>query len=251
MKRKRVKYVKSFKAAIYINTFISRRQQTLKPNLHNLLCNSRIRQKAEDSRPDRPGTDTDHLGRGQSSAVLGTSRLTHATLFLTVLETFWATQPTSHVVYRFQKPDHMTCHGDNNVCHQHSRLPGKERAWYSTTHYARRYMSNGMIHVQRSFREIACALNKFIFVESWFLDTRSSGRRYIAWRKTFPLTRIQDTGCLLAPDWSKIVPLCDVSAATGPCIQKSTFNQSELNARAISRNVRWTCIIPLDMYCLA
>ena len=28
----------------------------------------------------------------------------------------------------------------------------KERAWYSTTHYARRYMANGMIHVQRSLR---------------------------------------------------------------------------------------------------
>ena len=47
--------------------------------------------------------------------------------------------------------------------------------WYTAfTHYARRYMSNGMIHVQWSFREIARALNKFWLVESWFLDTRSS-----------------------------------------------------------------------------
>ena len=37
-----------------------------------------------------------------------------------------------------------------------------------------------------------------------------------------------DTGCLLVSDWSKIIPLCNVSAAAGPCIQKSTFNQSEL-----------------------
>ena len=31
----------------------------------------------------------------------------------------------------------------------------------SYSHNARRYMSNGMIHVQRSFREIVCSLNKF------------------------------------------------------------------------------------------
>ena len=43
-------------------------------------------------------------------------------------------------------------------------------------------MSNGMIHVQRSFREIARALNKFRLVESWFwiqgpvaADTSHSG----------------------------------------------------------------------------
>ena len=35
------------------------------------------------------------------------------------------------------------------------------------------------IHVQRSFRKIACALNKFWLVESWFLDTRSSSSRYV------------------------------------------------------------------------
>ena len=47
-------------------------------------------------------------------------------------------------------------------------------------HYERRYVSNGMIHVQWSFREIAHALNKFWLVESWFLDTRSNGSIYIA-----------------------------------------------------------------------
>ena len=38
----------------------------------------------------------------------------------------------------------------------------------------------------------------------------------------------QTLGDILDSDRSKIVPLCDVSAAAGPCIQKSTFNQSEL-----------------------
>ena len=37
-------------------------------------------------------------------------------------------------------------------------------------HYARRYMSNRMIHVQQSFRWFARALNKFWLVESWFLN---------------------------------------------------------------------------------
>ena len=111
------------------------------------------------------------------------------------------------------------------------------------THYARRYTSNGMIHVQHSFREIARELNKFWLVESWFLDTRSSGSIYVAHRNDFRPIRIQDTECLLASDWLKIVPLCDVSAAAGPCIQKSTFNQSELFKRT-----RIFAEWPLDMY---
>ena len=32
---------------------------------------------------------------------------------------------------------------------------------FSFAYYARRYMSNGMIHVQQSFRKSACGLNKF------------------------------------------------------------------------------------------
>ena len=40
-------------------------------------------------------------------------------------------------------------------------------------------MSNGMIHVQRPFRELAGAFNKCWLLESWFLDTWSSGSRYI------------------------------------------------------------------------
>ena len=47
------------------------------------------------------------------------------------------------------------------------------------SHYARRYRSNRMIHIQQLFREFARALNKFWLVENWFLDTRSSGSRYI------------------------------------------------------------------------
>ena len=66
------------------------------------------------------------------------------------------------------------------------------------TRCTRRYTSNGMIHVQRSFREIARALNKFWLVESWFLDTKSSGSRCIAQWNNFRPIRIQDTGCLLA-----------------------------------------------------
>ena len=61
------------------------------------------------------------------------------------------------------------------------------------THYARRYLSNGMIHVQQSFRESVRALNKFWSVESWFLDTRSSSSRYIALVERFSTIRIQDT----------------------------------------------------------
>ena len=41
------------------------------------------------------------------------------------------------------------------------------------THYARRYMSNGVIHIQRSFREFVRAFNKFWLVESRFLNTWS------------------------------------------------------------------------------
>ena len=107
------------------------------------------------------------------------------------------------------------------------------------------------IHVQWSFREIVCALNKFWLVESWFLDTRSSGSRYIVQWNNFRPIRIQDTRCLLASDWSKIIhhamdllPLDLVSKN-----QLST-NQNLFNAHANLRNDRWTCIIPLDMYCL-
>ena len=52
--------------------------------------------------------------------------------------------------------------------------------WFCfTSHYARRYMSNGMIHIQRSCREFARAFNKFSLVESWILVRWSSGSRYI------------------------------------------------------------------------
>ena len=52
--------------------------------------------------------------------------------------------------------------------------------WFCfTSHYARRYMSNGMKHLQRPCREFVRAFNKFSLVESWILDRWSSGSRYI------------------------------------------------------------------------
>ena len=42
--------------------------------------------------------------------------------------------------------------------------------------------------------------------------------------KVSKVIRGQETFCILDSDWSKIVPLCDVSDAAGPYIQKSTFN---------------------------
>ena len=48
------------------------------------------------------------------------------------------------------------------------------------SYLARRYMSNGMIHIQRPFRKFELVLDKFWLVERCFLDTRSSEGRYIA-----------------------------------------------------------------------
>ena len=56
----------------------------------------------------------------------------------------------------------------------------------------------------------------------------------------YGLIKIQDTECLLV---EKIVPLCDVSAASGPCSQRSTFNQSEI-VLCTGKFAEW----PLDMY---
>ena len=82
-----------------------------------------------------------------------------------------------------------------------------------------------------------CALHKFWMVESWILDTRSSDSRCITQWNNFRPIRIHDAGCLLASDWSKFVSL--------------STNQNLFNTCAISRNDRWTYIIPLDMYLLA
>ena len=58
------------------------------------------------------------------------------------------------------------------------------------------------------------------------LDTRCSGSRYIAqWNNLRPI-RIQDTECLLASDWSKIVPLCDISAANQNLFNPRTYSHS-------------------------
>ena len=109
-----------------------------------------------------------------------------------------------------------------------------------SAHYARRYMSSRRIHVQWSFRKFACAINKFRLVESWSLGTWSSGSRYITQRRP--------TNNSL---WLYDV---HVSAATGPCIQKSTFNQSE-HVKQICRKAvghvsfRWTCIALHSVVC--
>ena len=74
-----------------------------------------------------------------------------------------------------------------------------------TSHYPKRYISNGMIHIQRPSREFARAFTKFWLVESWILDTWSNGSRY----------RVR---------WKAIVRWPSaVSAAAGPCIQKTKF----------------------------
>ena len=89
-------------------------------------------------------------------------------------------------------------------------------------------MSNGMIHIQRSFR------SDWLKVAFWILgpgkaDTSHCGRSL-----------------------SIGLPLCDVSAFTGLSIRKSNFNLSELvYACANSQNERRICIISLDMYRLA
>ena len=99
--------------------------------------------------------------------------------------------------------------------------------WFCfTSHYARRYMSNGMIHIQRPCREFARAFNKFSLVESWiWIDGPVAADTSYGERLLF-------VG----------LPLCDVSAATGPCIQKTTFNRSEFVYRT-RKNAEW----PLDI----
>ena len=70
------------------------------------------------------------------------------------------------------------------------RLLGLENVFVTYTHYARRYMSNGMIHAKRLFREFARVLTKFWLAENWFLNTRSSDSRYIAqWNDFRPIAR--------------------------------------------------------------
>ena len=105
------------------------------------------------------------------------------------------------------------------------------------------YMSN------RSFREFARELNKFWLVKLIFwiqgpaaADTSHSGtifdqsdarRHPVSWI----LNGQKSFHCAMY-----LLPLDLVSKN-----QLST-NQNLFNARAISRNDRWTCIIPLDMY---
>ena len=73
-----------------------------------------------------------------------------------------------------------------------------------------------------------CACVKPVLIGWKLIFGTSSSGRYIAQWNDFRPIRIQGTGCLLESDWSKFVTQCDVSAAAGSCIQKSTFNRSEL-----------------------
>ena len=72
-------------------------------------------------------------------------------------------------------------------------------------------MSNGMIHIQRPCSEFARAFNKFSLVEFWIDGPVAADTSYGE--------RLLFVG----------LPLCDVSAVTGPCIKKNkkTFNRSE------------------------
>ena len=102
------------------------------------------------------------------------------------------------------------------------------------SHYAGRCMFGGVMHVRRSFRRgVVRALDGFeAGGGGWFLDAVSGGGMCVARWGGFRPVGIQDTGCLLASDWSGVVPLCDVSAAAGPCIWESGFGRSEFVWRA-------------------
>ena len=91
------------------------------------------------------------------------------------------------------------------------------------SHYARRYMSNGMI-LQWSFRKIARALNKFQLVDSWFLDTRSSSSRYITQWNDFQPTRT-------------LYPKINIQPIR-TCLMRAQFRR--MTFRHVS--FRWTCI---------
>ena len=87
-------------------------------------------------------------------------------------------------------------------------------------------VSSGRIHVQWSFCEFACALNSdWLKVDFWIHG---------------PV--VEDTLHSRRPINNSLSQY-NVSAATGICIRKSTFNQSELGKRT-RKFAEW----PLDMY---
>ena len=117
-------------------------------------------------------------------------------------------------------------------------------------------MSNGMIHVQRSFREFARALNKFWLVESWCLDTMSN--RINLWTihvtaNDFRPIRRKETSCIPESDWSNIVR-CDMYRpkidAVGHCIFIVCFESATESATgnwmSCRLPIRWTYIVRFE-----
>ena len=114
---------------------------------------------------------------------------------------------------------------------------------FSLAHYARQYMFNEMTHVQRSFREFACTLNKFdwLKVDFWIYgpaaaDTLHRGMifnqsEYSQQPVSWILTGRKSFYCAMY-----LLPLDLVSKKQLPT------NQNLFNACAISQYDRWTCI---------
>ena len=109
--------------------------------------------------------------------------------------------------------------------------------------------ANGMIHVQRSFREIARALNKFWLVESWFLDTRSIGSRYIAQWTIFDQSesRIQSPSVWLVENCSTVRCIC-CRWTLYPKINfqpiRTCLTHVQFRGMTVGHvSFRWTCIV--------
>ena len=120
-------------------------------------------------------------------------------------------------------------------------------------HYARQYMSNGMIHVQWSVVEFACVFNKFWLVESFFCiqgpaaaDTSHTGNDFDQWDpRKHPVSWIVIGRKSF--HWAMYLLLLNL-----PSKNQLSTNQNFFNTHTISQNDCWTCIIPLDMqnWCL-
>ena len=108
---------------------------------------------------------------------------------------------------------------------------------WAKTHYARRYMFNGMTHIQWSSREFARSLDKFWFVESWFLDTRPSEGSYIAqWKTTMTCH-----SAMYLPSLDRLVSNLKKQLSTNQNLSNAhTVRIREMTVRYVS--FRWKCI---------